>query len=620
MADQIPLHKIRPNPQQPRQQFDPATLMELARSIHHNGLILPIAVEAEENSNRYILHDGERRWRAVCALAIAHHHFETVVDPDSGEFLMIAEMIARHHSEEILDEFHDALELWDIRAEVGDPGTSPQDLKIRAVVANEQRDDLTDIDRARAYQDLHDDGMSDADIATRVGKSRSSIANLRRLLNLPDLVQAQVASGELSQRQALALAPFHALPEPIKEKIAGGDYPNRTLANPGDYTSDQIRAAVDLAVNHRGHDLGTVDFPLDQSIGDDENIVSLACDGCKFRTIVNYENRCFDQACRHAKHRAWTRAELIRAGQVTGIPIHKEFIPHNEYTEFNGHDTDHDAARDHAIETKCDRLVLCRTTYKNTSRASPEGFPYAIYTCHHGRGVKCACLAHVKQEEIQAEKKIKAQFAALRAQVRAALRPIVQQIDPALAVAICGTLTYGSLPSPEQAHTNLVNKLLDNINDYTTDPAQFERNIREWFQERGLVLKSPQDLANDQARDHLAKIRRWMNTTDANTVDLKAVNGNIENLKRLQAENTDDALADEIQMMLDALTHIIIDRQAEASITDRLDEIEADLNDPDIDINGAMMDLEEILDEAGDDHRQRIIDLMDRCLEITEAA
>jgi len=153
---------IVPHPDQPRRHFDEAALEELAASIAQRGVIQPVIVRAMDNG-RYQLVAGERRWRAA--------------------------QKARLH---------------EIPALVRD--LTERDVMALALIENLQREDLNPIEEARAYSRLAEfESLTQAEIARLVDKSRSHVANLQRLLLLPEPVIAQVERGELSMGHARAL-------------------------------------------------------------------------------------------------------------------------------------------------------------------------------------------------------------------------------------------------------------------------------------------------------------------------------------------------------------------------------------------------------------------------------
>lgn len=191
----IPTSRIRPNPYQPRREFDPSALAELEASIKANGLLQPITVRRKGES--YELIAGERRLRAVRNLD------------------------------------------WkDVPAVVRD--FDDQTMLVLALVENLQRADLNPIEEARGYQRLLGEfSLTHQEVADAVGKDRSTITNLLRVLTLPDQVQQLVESGKLSAGHARALAGMdHIDALAIADQIA-----TRGLS---------VRQAEELVRRHRG--------------------------------------------------------------------------------------------------------------------------------------------------------------------------------------------------------------------------------------------------------------------------------------------------------------------------------------------------------------------------------
>jgi ParB family chromosome partitioning protein len=175
----IPTSRIRPNPYQPRREFEPTALAELEASIRANGLLQPITVRRKGDS--YELIAGERRLRAVRNLD------------------------------------------WkDVPAVVRD--FDDQTMLVVALVENLQRADLNPIEEARGYQRLLGEfSLTHQEVADAVGKDRSTITNLLRVLTLPDHVQQLVESGKLSAGHARALAGMeHADALATADRIVSG--------------------------------------------------------------------------------------------------------------------------------------------------------------------------------------------------------------------------------------------------------------------------------------------------------------------------------------------------------------------------------------------------------------
>lgn len=158
----LTIASITPHPDQPRRIFDEEALEELAASIAQRGVIQPIIVRPAE-PGRYQLVAGERRWRA-------------------------AQKAQLHEIPAIVREL------------------TEREVMALALIENLQREDLNPIEEARAYNRLAElEGMTQAEIARMVDKSRSHVANFQRLLALPDDVIVMVERGDLSMGHARAL-------------------------------------------------------------------------------------------------------------------------------------------------------------------------------------------------------------------------------------------------------------------------------------------------------------------------------------------------------------------------------------------------------------------------------
>jgi len=163
---EIPVGNLHPNPQQPRQYFDDESLSELTTSIHRHGVLQPLLV-SEDGPDRYLLITGERRWRAAQRAG-----------------LRTVPAVIRERLED-----SDQLEL--------------------ALVENLQRQDLTPLEEARAFDHLRMSlGLSQMEIAARVGMNRSTVANSLRLLKLPREIQELVEVGGLSAGHGRTLLAF----------------------------------------------------------------------------------------------------------------------------------------------------------------------------------------------------------------------------------------------------------------------------------------------------------------------------------------------------------------------------------------------------------------------------
>ncbi len=158
----LPIYKIEPNPDQPRQDFDEEELQLLADSISVHGVIQPLTVR-ETGTGYYQIIAGERRWRAS-RLANLSEVPAVIVEADNKK----------------------AMEL--------------------ALIENLQRQDLNPVEEALGYRSLMDDyGLTQEDTAERVGKSRPAVANALRLLHLPQEILEKVRQGSLTAGHARAI-------------------------------------------------------------------------------------------------------------------------------------------------------------------------------------------------------------------------------------------------------------------------------------------------------------------------------------------------------------------------------------------------------------------------------
>src|SRR5213083_1010485 len=197
---EIPIDQIEPNPRQPRKMFDVGALDELALSIKASGVIQPVVVR-RGLAGAYQLIAGERRWRAARQAGLDR-----------------------------------------IPAIVRD-ATDAQSIEI-ALVENLLREDLNPIETAQAYQKLLAEfGWTQEELAQRIGKDRTSIANSLRMLKLPEEIQADLRNGRLTMGHARALLAVTSTAEQfrLRDQILANDWSVRT-------TEDSIRATETVAV------------------------------------------------------------------------------------------------------------------------------------------------------------------------------------------------------------------------------------------------------------------------------------------------------------------------------------------------------------------------------------
>lgn len=175
----LPVSAILPNPSNPRSSFDDSEISDLANSIAEHGVVQPVVVRPGREAGAYEIIAGERRWRAA-----RYAGLERIP-------VIIREVDDRT-----------ALEI--------------------AIVENVQRSDLNALEEARGYQSLMEEhGYTQLDLSKVIGKSRSHVANMLRLLRLPESVQNMLVDGSLSAGHARALVTAED-PERLARKIVAG--------------------------------------------------------------------------------------------------------------------------------------------------------------------------------------------------------------------------------------------------------------------------------------------------------------------------------------------------------------------------------------------------------------
>jgi len=155
----LPLEKISPNPMQPRRQFDERALEELAESFKSQGMMQPVVVK--KSGQDYILIAGERRFRAARLAGLENIPAIIVDEKDESQMLQMA------------------------------------------LVENLQREDLNAMEAAEAFRRLMDEaGLTQNQLASRIGKSRAAVANILRLLSLPEKIKEYIRQGKLTEGHA----------------------------------------------------------------------------------------------------------------------------------------------------------------------------------------------------------------------------------------------------------------------------------------------------------------------------------------------------------------------------------------------------------------------------------
>jgi ParB family chromosome partitioning protein len=269
---EIPLDQLRPNARQPRAHFDESELAELVASIAQDGVLQPVLVRPARDGRGFELIAGERRWRAARAAGLA-----------------AVPAIVREADREAL-----AL----------------------AVVENVVRTDLDPIEEARAYARLCDEmGLTQAEVAQAVGRSRVAITNGLRLLDLPDDVIALLERRELSEGhgRALLLAPDHEDRRRLAAEAIRKSWSVRALE-----TAARAAAGREQAAPTRRR-TGTPSW-LEPAAADDLVDAAYAAFGVPARLAVEGEGIRLELRIRDADELAGLRNALEAAGMLRVRP------------------------------------------------------------------------------------------------------------------------------------------------------------------------------------------------------------------------------------------------------------------------------------------------------------
>lgn len=223
----LPVELLQPNPRQPRSDFEPEALDELARSIADKGVLQPLIVRPVPGSDRYEIVAGERRWRA-------------------------AQRAQLHELPALVREFDD-----------------DETLQV-ALIENIQRAELNPMEEAAAFRQLMERfGHTQEKLSDALAKSRSHIANLLRLLTLPPEVQAHLRSGKLSMGHARALVMASAPGQLARQIIEKGLSVRETekLVKAAEGASGNSRTQKKAISFHKDSDTRALESDLSAALG-----------------------------------------------------------------------------------------------------------------------------------------------------------------------------------------------------------------------------------------------------------------------------------------------------------------------------------------------------------------
>jgi ParB family chromosome partitioning protein len=243
-----PVEELKPHRQQPRKSFDDVKMAELAASIREKGVIQPLVVR--QSGDVYQIIAGERRWRAAQKAGL----------------------------KEVPVVIQDVSENWALEM---------------ALIENIQREDLNPIEEAAAYRHLMENfDLTQEEVARRVGRERSTVANAMRLLRLPGMIQQDVISGRISMGHARALLSLETANSitKVRDQVVKKQLSVRQTENLVKRYKD---GAPKAAAKKRAQDPELADLTgrLQRNLGTQVKIVPEAGDGRGGRIEISYYSR-----------------------------------------------------------------------------------------------------------------------------------------------------------------------------------------------------------------------------------------------------------------------------------------------------------------------------------------
>ncbi|MBN1384858.1 MAG: ParB/RepB/Spo0J family partition protein [Elusimicrobia bacterium] len=215
----IPINQIKPNKYQSRAKFDETELKDLAASITEHGLVQPIIISTKREDGIYELIAGERRWRAAKLAGLS-------------EIPAIVKTVSEKES------------------------------FILSLIENLQRKDFNPVEEANGYKRLMTEfGLRQEDLAATLGKSRSAIANIVRILTMPKNIQDAISEGKIREGHARAIA---AIEDPLKQKLLLEKIINQHLTV---RDAEKISQKVRISPSKKDSDVIAIEEELQKILG-----------------------------------------------------------------------------------------------------------------------------------------------------------------------------------------------------------------------------------------------------------------------------------------------------------------------------------------------------------------
>lgn len=466
----IPLSQIDPNPWQPRQAMDPDKIKELAESIKSyaetrsqtKGLLqLPAGrVILPEDPHLHLIYAGDITFALSkgCRVQLAFGHrrkaaFELLGYPDLP------------------------VELADY---------TDEEMATMAWTENNDRDDLTAIDRAKFVQRLMADfQLTQEKAAQKLNMSRPAVSNLLRLLDLPADQQALVQEGKISPRAADALLQLQALPQALQEQAEKHSWnevkPSSIIAAAGNgASSDVLRERIGALIGQHTIELNPETFSPSVDIAG-EGVLSPKCDDCDQRIAMkNKPSRCPSRECNGIKRQLWEKMRLQAASQATGIPVFPDGEESWRAEAFYGDEQE----APQILARRCENLRLTyhgntSTNYQYRTLAS-EGYPDISFVCNR-KGDGCACLKALEagQDPDQFDPGAAAQAAAEEEKQRKANEKAVKALEKQAAGIFAQGLAEGHIGAWRKLLASVAYSSADKSKDWDLDRIRLEIAMRQ---------------------------------------------------------------------------------------------------------------------------------------------
>ncbi len=533
MIVQVPLNWIKQNPWNTRSdEPDPEYIKELALDIADNGLLQnPIGRFKKDQ----VIVDSVNELMA-CAGA-----------EDLGGAWV--ELAFGHNRLAAFKWLNDVKENSSINGQWKDIAINVQVLTDEQMAAyawseNEKRRDITPIDRAKAVKARMDSfGWTQEQAAGQLGLSRPTVANILRLLDLPEDLQQSVSTGEMSERAAIAILPVVTLPEDLLKAAEKSYYTPAKLINEAKEgaSSDQIRAGMNNIVVNATYDLERAIWPLDYEFSYDRfpAMKKTTCAGCESKYLLKGKERCMVKECLDAREDSWRNVHLDNAADASGISILS-----SEGEKGKSFDYESDILIENIIARKCENL---RLVYNQYFGAELPGYKNIRIVCV--KNGQCKCLKEIKNNspEAQEEKRREKEINKI---IQAASQILVVEFTQLNPAALWLILRKLDSRFSEKGNDLSSEKILKAIADNVLAPNYWERSnlesthkhIETIFGIAGLELPAVQEkqekTEQDPLEERLDRITTWIDHLHLSETipTIEQVKGNIDNLDKIKSE------------------------------------------------------------------------------------